>query len=102
MRYLFVLIILIFFSVKTIDAQVIVKAKPAKPKVVLKAKDVKKPGPKYSWIDGHWKWDRKLKKYVWVKGQWVKQKHGKMWVPGHWENTPKGYKYVPGHWKKRK
>jgi hypothetical protein len=56
------------------------------------------PGPKYSWVDGHWKWTGN--RYVWVSGHWEKQKGNKTWVAGHWDKTPRGWRWVPGHYGK--
>jgi len=56
-----------------------------------------KPGPRYTWMEGHWKWNGH--RYVWVSGKWMKAKAGKNWVPGHWKNTPRGHVWVAGHWK---
>ncbi len=56
-----------------------------------------KPGPKYVWVDGHWKWNGH--RYVWVKGHWVKGQQGKTWVSGHWKTTPRGHVWVSGHWR---
>lgn len=90
----------LFIYNDNLSAQVVVKVKPAKPKVVV----VKpaKPGPKHVWIDGHWKWSKKRKEYVWVKGYWLKPKKGYTWVPGHWKKVPGGFKWVRGHWRRRR
>ncbi len=56
-----------------------------------------KPGPKYVWVDGHWKWNGH--NHVWVKGHWVKGKTGKTWIKGHWKRTSRGHVWVSGHWK---
>lgn len=56
------------------------------------------PGPKYSWVDGHWKWTGN--RYVWVSGHWEKQKGNKTFVAGHWDKTARGWRWVPGHWRR--
>lgn len=78
------------------SAQVVVRVKPVARKVVV----VKpaRPSAAHVWIDGQWKWNRKKKEYVWIKGHWVKRKAGKKWVPGHWQKVRRGYKWIPGHW----
>jgi hypothetical protein len=80
------------------QAQVIVKIKPVAPKVVIVKPAA--PSSRHIWIDGHWKWDKIQKQYVWVEGYWIKQKRGHAWVDGHWLDTPNGFKWVPGHWKR--
>lgn len=79
-------------------SQVVVKVKPANPKVVV-VKPLK-PGPKHIWVDGHWRWDKKRKEYIWIKGHWSKPKKGHAWIPGHWKKVPGGFKWIPGHWKR--
>lgn len=84
----------------TADAQVHVRVKPNRPAHVLKKPAHPKKG--FVWVDGHWRWNAKAKKYDWVKARWVKKKPGHNWVPGHWTNDPKrGHKWVPGHWRRR-
>lgn len=79
------------------QAQIVVKVKPAKPKVlVIKPAKAKKG---HVWRNGHWQWNKSAKKYVWVKGHWAKVKLGHAWVPGHWKSTSAGHNWVPGHWK---
>lgn len=81
------------------NAQVIVKVKPLRPKIiVVKPARVK---AKHTWVAGHWRWNKRSGKYVWVKGHHVKNRRGFAYVPGHWRAAPKGHKWVPGHWKKR-
>jgi hypothetical protein len=58
----------------------------------------KAPGPKYNWVDGHWKWNGN--RYVWVSGHWEKQRGNKTWVAGHWDKTARGWRWVPGHWRR--
>ena len=101
-RFLFTFIIIcagLFIYNDNLSAQVVVKIKPARPKVVVVKPP--KPGPKHVWINGHWKWSKKRKEYIWVKGYWLKPKKGRAWVPGHWEKVPGGFKWVPGHWRRR-
>lgn len=101
-KFLFISMIFcagLFICNDNLSAQVVVKIKPARPKVeVVKPS---KPGPKHIWIDGHWKWDKKRKEYVWVKGHWSKPRKGHAWVPGHWQKVPGGFKWVPGHWRRK-
>ncbi len=55
-----------------------------------------KPGAKYTWSAGHWKWNGQG--YVWVDGHWMKNKKGKTWAPGQWKKGPSGNVWVVGYW----
>lgn len=95
-KILIVSVFLIFASAFSANAQVVVKVRPASPKVVVVKPH--RPGHAHVWVDGHWRWSKKAHKYVWIKGHWVKRKRGHKWMPGHWAKTPGGHKWVPGHW----
>lgn len=28
------------------------------------------PGPGHIWVDGMWRWDRRLRRNIWVEGYW--------------------------------
>lgn len=56
------------------------------------------PGPKHTWVDGHWKWSGN--RYIWVSGHWEKQRGNKTFVAGHWDRTAHGWRWVPGHWRR--
>lgn len=73
---------------------VYVPSPPPAPRAEVRAP---RPGPRYVWQDGHWKWTGR--QYVWVKGHWVKGRKQGVWVKGHWVKRPRGWVYVPGHWK---
>ena len=55
-----------------------------------------KPGGKYTWAAGHWKWNGN--RYVWSNGRWMKNKKGCAWAPGHWKKAPSGHVWVAGYW----
>ncbi len=101
---IFVIGTLFLFSSIEVNAQVIVKVKPAppsRPKVVIKPS---KPGSKYIWIKGYHRYDPKSKKYILVKGHWEvpPQKYKKaVWMPGHWKKVRGGFKWMPGQWKRK-
>ena len=86
------------FSLNTVKAQVFVKIRPVAP-VVLVVKPAC-PSPQHVWIDGHWKWNKKMSQYVWVEGYWIVAKPGKVWIGGHWIEGPHGHKWVEGYWAK--
>lgn len=76
-----IIIISSLLSFESLKAQVIVKVKPAPPATVVIKPAV--PSPDMVWIDGHWKWNKRLKQYEWGSGYWVKPRKGYMWIPGH-------------------
>ena len=95
LKIFLVFIIVIFFSNES-AAQLVVKVKPVKPKVVV-VKPVKvKAG--HVWVNGHWKVNA-AGNYVYIDGYHLKKRHGKIWVDGHWKKVPGGWKWTPGHWK---
>jgi hypothetical protein len=73
-----ILAITICFSISISSAQVLVRAKPVSPRI--KVIKLKKPSARHNWIDGHWKWNKKIQKYKWVAGKWFKPKNGQVWV----------------------
>ena len=52
----------IFVSLKDINAQVIIKAKPVRPKVIVGKPD--RPNPGHVWVASHWQWNKKQREYV--------------------------------------
>lgn len=81
------------------SAQVIVKVKPLRPKVIVVKPAKVKRG--HTWVKGHWRWNKRAKSYAWVKGHHVKSRRGFVYVPGHWRAAPRGHNWVPGHWKRK-
>jgi len=80
------------------NAQIVVKVRPAKPKVLV----VKRAAPRSGviFIDGHWKYNKRHGKYVWVKGHWVKKRRGYAYVPGRWRASRGGHVWVAGCWRR--
>ena len=73
-----------------------VQVKPPVRKIEVKSV---KPGHKYVWVEGHWKWSKTKKIYIWKEGYWIKGKRNKVWVSGHWKKTPRGWLWIQGYWK---
>lgn len=99
MKKLILIVGLFFLGIFIPDgqSQVVVKVRPARPKVI-----VKKPARakrNHVWVDGHWVYNKRQGKYVWRKGHYMKKRPGKVWVKGHWKKVPGGEKWVPGHWR---
>lgn len=77
------------------QAQVVV-VKPKAPVVVVKKGP--RPSRHHVWVGGHYTWNARRGKYVWVNGCWTRPRRGKVWVGGRWKRTRGGYVYVPGRW----
>jgi len=95
-KFILLFAIILLLSTHDIMAQMIVKAKPQRPKVVLV-----RPNKVYKnkvWIEGHWKWNKRTHNYQWIKGNWTKSRPNRTWKAGKWKKIPAGWKYVPGYW----
>jgi hypothetical protein len=99
MKLLIASLIVLIFGTCSLTAQVIIKVKPNRPKVIIVKPSEVRHG--HTWVDGHWRFDKPQQKYVWVKGHWKKVKHGHHWAAGHWNTTTAGHIWVEGHWKKQ-
>ncbi len=99
-KNLTLLLLLLCMSFITLQSQVVVKIKPARPKVlVVKPAD---PRPGYLWRTGYWRWHKNKHQYIWVKASWVKENPGHHWTAGYWKKNSHGHVWVAGHWKKGK
>ena len=81
-------------TVDTAEAQVVVKVRPARPKVIVKKPARARKG--HVWVNGHWKANGR--NYVWVKGHWVQKRRGYRYTPGRWVTVRGGHKWKPGVW----
>lgn len=97
-RNVSLLVGIILLACFTSNAQVLVRAKPVSPKVVVVKS--KRPSSKHVLVKGHWKWNNKIKKYKWVNARWVRPKNGYVWVAGSWKNKPNGFIWKEGYWRK--
>ena len=80
-----------------VKAQAVVKVRPVKPKVVV-VRPAKAPRNGVVWVDGHWKWSRRTRSYVWTKGRWATPPRGKVWIAGKWVRRSNGWVYRAGRW----
>jgi len=78
-----------------VKARVVV-VKPVRPHVIMVRPA--KLRPNYIWIEGHWKWNRRHHRYLWVKGRTARKQRNKIWIAGHWTRVRSGWYYVQGHW----
>src|SRR5258708_3990095 len=81
------------------NAQFIVRERPVPPPVVVVRPAA--PRPAYIWVDGEWRWSRRMHAYVWTEGRWKRPHKGRVWVPGHWVDVEDGSEWIPGHWARR-
>ena len=77
-------------------AEVIVRVAPPPP--MNSAVIGVRPGPRYVWTSGYYRWSGRA--YVWVPGRWmIPPRSGVVWVAPHWSRRGGGYVYVPGYWR---
>jgi hypothetical protein len=78
------------------NAQVVVRVRPAMPRVVV-ARPVA-PSPRHVWVAEDWRPGRR--NYRWSGNYWAAPPRPQaIWVPGHWVTRPRGYIWAPGHWR---
>ncbi len=59
---------------------------------------VVRPGPRYVWMPGYYRWARH--RYVWVRGYWtVPPRPHAVWVPGYWAPRHGAYVWISGYWR---
>lgn len=77
------------------QAQIIVKVRPPRPKVVVVRPAP--PSPRHVWVAEDWV--VRGNKYYWHGGYWVvpPRPHA-VWAPGHWRHTRRGDVWIPGRW----
>jgi hypothetical protein len=89
------LVCILLFTAASLDAQIIVNVRPARPTVVVTRPAA--PSPGYIWVDEDW--SPQGKKYVWKGGYWAPPKKGASYHKGYWKQNKKGWHWVPGKWK---
>jgi hypothetical protein len=66
---------------------------PAREEVI-----VRRPGPDYVWIRGHWGYGGGG--YTWVSGRWERPERAhRRWADGHWARDRHGWYWVEGRWR---
>ncbi len=87
---------LIAFAVMDSQAQVVVRVRPSRPKVVVVAPAP--PSPRHVWVEEDW--TPRGRSYVWHGGYYVEPpRPAAVWVPGHWAPRRHGYVWIRGHWR---
>lgn len=57
-----------------------------------------RPSVRHIWVNGHWRFSRRLQRDVWVGGRWSVQARHHRWVDGHYERFRGRRTWVPGCW----
>lgn len=57
-----------------------------------------RPTVRHIWVNGHWRFSRRLQRDVWVDGRWVVKARHHRWVDGHYERFRGRRTWVPGCW----
>lgn len=57
-----------------------------------------RPSVRHIWINGHWRFSRRLQRDIWVGGEWAVQARHHRWVDGHYERFGRGRTWVAGCW----
>lgn len=59
-----------------------------------------RPGPRYVWIGGYYRWDAGARAHVWEAGRWeLPPRPGVRWVAHRWERRGNGWVFVEGGWR---
>ncbi|MGD1846436.1 MAG: hypothetical protein ACFB10_13705 [Salibacteraceae bacterium] len=101
LKHLFSVLILSLslLSYQMAEAQVVVKVRPARPAKV-KVKPVKVRAG-HTWVAGHWKYNARRNRYIWVEGTWVRTRPGHRYQAGRWVAVRGGgHRWVSGVWVK--
>ncbi|RMG63502.1 MAG: hypothetical protein D6722_17585 [Bacteroidetes bacterium] len=73
---------------------------PIRPRPPQTMRQQEKCPPPLIWMQGHWRWDKTQKAYVWVEGDCVRSPRGKIYEPGRWKRVADGFVWEPGRWVK--
>ena len=69
MKKLMLIVLFGLFAATATSAQtVFVRVRPAPPVFIRPVC----PGPGHIWVDGTWRWDRRLRRNMWVEGYWYR------------------------------
>jgi len=85
------------FAVADSEAQIVVRARLARPHAVVVARPVR-PTPRHVWIAEEWVPSGGT--YVYKEGYWAEPPRPRaVWVPGRWRHHHHGYIWVGGYWR---
>jgi hypothetical protein len=90
------LLLLMGMSYLNSDAQITVRVRPPRPRVVVTRPPA--PSPNHVWVDEDWR--VRGRHYSWHGGYWKRApRAGAEWIPGHWRHRRGGDMWIPGHWR---
>ncbi|MBN9614890.1 MAG: YXWGXW repeat-containing protein [Acidobacteriales bacterium] len=76
-------------------SQVVVRVGP--PRVIVE-RPVPRPGPRYVWLPGYYRWGGV--RYVWVPGKYeIPPRPGVVWVAPRWVQRNGSWVFVEGFWR---
>ena len=57
-----------------------------------------RPSQRHIWIEGQWKYNRRLRRDVWYDGYWVVKQRKHQWIPAHYDRHHGVRVWVSGCW----
>ena len=57
-----------------------------------------RPSNRHIWIEGEWRYNRRLRRDVWYDGYWIAKKRNHKWVQGHNRSSNGARAWVAGRW----
>ncbi len=83
-------------AVLTSQAQIVVRVRPERPRVVRERPVA--PSPRHVWVDEDW--TPRGHGYVYSGGRWVlpPREHA-VYVPGHWDRRGRGHVWIAATWR---
>ncbi len=57
-----------------------------------------RPSNRHIWLAGHWRFNRRLGRDVWIDGRWVVRARNHRWRPAHYERIDGRRIWVDGCW----
>lgn len=90
--------LMLIMGLSTYDsqAQIIVRVRPPRPRVVAPRPPM--PGPGRVWVEEDWR--PRGRTYEWHGGYWTAPpRAGARWIPGHWARRRGGEVWIGGHWR---
>ncbi len=88
---------IISLSAVASHAQIIVRVRPPRPRVVVTARPVQ-PSRAHVWVDEDWVGEGDH--YRWHGGYWAAPPRPRaVWVGGFWKHSRRGDIWIPGHWR---
>ncbi len=65
-----ILVVAIWFAVGVGLSSCVCHVRPPRPAPRVEVKPPRPAAPRAKWVPGHWRWNRRGKKWHWVPGHW--------------------------------